>query len=200
MNIEYYYSIASPYAYLGSKKLRALIEKYSLKVDEIPVDLVGKVFVSTGGVPVPKRHLSRQKNRFSELIRWSEENRIHMNIKPKFFPPSDPHLPAYFLIASIEMGIKLEFGEKILKCLWSEEKDISDINVIKSICLDLKIKFDEIEKLAYSEKVKSIYNSNSEKAIKNNVFGAPTFILENELFWGQDSLYFLKKKLENRND
>ena len=45
-------------------------------------------------------------------------------------------------------------------------KDISDINVIKSICLDLKIKFDEIEKLAYSEKVKSIYNSNSEKPLK----------------------------------
>ena len=196
MNIEYYYSIASPYAYLGSKKLRALIEKYSLKVDEIPVDLVGKVFVSTGGVPVPKRHLSRQKNRFSELIRWSEENRIHMNIKPKFFPPSDPHLPAYFLIASIKMGIKLEFGEKILKCLWSEEKDISDINVLKSICLDIKIEFNEIEKLAYSEKVKLIYKSNSEKAINNYVFGAPTFILENELFWGQDSLYFLEKKLE----
>ena len=56
MNIEYYYSVASPYAYLGSKKFRTIVENYSLKVKEIPVDLVGKIFVSTGGVPVPKRH------------------------------------------------------------------------------------------------------------------------------------------------
>ena len=197
MNIEYYYSVASPYAYLGSKKFRTIVENYSLKVKEIPVDLVGKIFVSTGGVPVPKRHSSRQKNRLSELSRWSDENKIHMNVKPKYFPPSNPHLPAYFLIASIEMGIKLEFGEKILSCLWSENKDISDIAVIKDICNELKINFNEIEQLASTDKIKTIYLSNSEKAIKNGVFGAPTFIFEKELFWGQDSLYFLEKKLKN---
>ena len=96
MNIEYYYSVASPYAYLGSKKFRTIVENYSLKVEEIPVDLVGKIFVSTGGVPVPKRHLSRQKNRLSELSRWSEENKIHMNIKPKFFPQVIPIYPLTF--------------------------------------------------------------------------------------------------------
>ena len=182
---------------MGSKKFRTIVENYSLKVKEIPVDLVGKIFVSTGGVPVPKRHSSRQKNRLSELSRWSDENKIHMNVKPKYFPPSNPHLPAYFLIASIEMGIKLEFGEKILSCLWSENKDISDIAVIKDICNELKINFNEIEQLASTDKIKTIYLSNSEKAIKNDVFGAPTFIFEKELFWGQDSLYFLEKKLKN---
>ena len=138
MNIEYYYSVASPYAYLGSKKFRTIVENYSLKVEEIPVDLVGKIFVSTGGVPVPKRHLSRQKNRLSELSRWSEENKIHMNIKPKFFPPSDPHLPAYFLIASIEMGIKLDFGEKILSCLWSEKKIFQILLLLKIFAMNLR--------------------------------------------------------------
>ena len=50
-----------------------------------------------------------------------------MNIKPKFFPPSDPHLPAYFLIASIEMGIKLDFAEKYCHVCGLKNKDISDI-------------------------------------------------------------------------
>ena len=85
MNIEYYYSVASPYAYLGSKKFRTIVENYSLKVEEIPVDLVGKIFVSTGGVPVPKRHLSRQKNRLSELSRWSEENKNSYEYKAEIF-------------------------------------------------------------------------------------------------------------------
>ena len=80
---------------------------------------------------------------------------------------------------------------------WSENKDISDIAVIKDVCNKLEINFNEIEQLASTDKIKTIYLSNSEKAIKNDVFGAPTFIFEKELFWGQDSLYFLEKKLKN---
>ena len=51
MKVEYYYSVASPYAYLGVKKFQEIVKKYSLEVIEKPIDLVGTVFAETGGTP-----------------------------------------------------------------------------------------------------------------------------------------------------
>ena len=87
MKIEYYYSVASPYAYLGISKFKELVKKYSLQVDEKPFDLVGKVFPETGGTPVPKRHPARQKYRLIEIERWGKKLNVNINKKPKHFPP-----------------------------------------------------------------------------------------------------------------
>ncbi|MBJ7489252.1 MAG: DsbA family protein, partial [Candidatus Fonsibacter sp.] len=94
--ILYFYSVASPFAYLGNKRLIEISKKYSVEIIEKPIDLVGKVFVATGGVPVPQRHISRQNYRLIELKRWGEFLNIKINQKPKFFPPKDPHTPALF--------------------------------------------------------------------------------------------------------
>jgi len=79
------------FAYLGNKRLIEISKKYSAEIIEKPIDLVGKVFVATGGVPVPQRHISRQNYRLLELKRWGEFLNIKINQKPKFFPPKDPH-------------------------------------------------------------------------------------------------------------
>ena len=105
------------------------------------------------------------------------------------------NLSSYWrIIKELEPLIRKSANAKII---FLENKDISNIAVIKDICNELKINFNEIEQLASTDKIKTIYLSNSEKAIKKDVFGAPTFIFEKELFWGQDSLYFLEKKLKN---
>jgi len=80
--------------------------------------------------------------------------------------------------------------------LWIEEKDISDENNIELISKQFKIDFNELSLLAKSEKVSKIYTNNTEDAIQKNVFGAPTYIFNNELFWGQDRLEFLERSLK----
>ena len=55
MKIEYYYGIPSPFAYLGSTKFQSIAKKYEAEIIEKPCDLVGGIFVKTGGVPVPQR-------------------------------------------------------------------------------------------------------------------------------------------------
>ena len=94
------------------------------------------------------------------MKRWSEFLDIKINIKPKFFPPIDPHIPAKYTIAA-----------------------------------NFKIDFNELSSLAKSEKVSKIYTDNTEEAVQKNVFGAPTYIFNNELFWGQDRLEFLERAL-----
>ena len=197
MKIEYYYGIPSPFAYLGSLRLQSIAKKYKAEIDEKPCDLVGGIFIKTGGIPVPKRSPQRQKYRLDEIKRWSEFLNIKINSKPKFFPPKDPHLPAKFTIAANLLGTKVVFGHELLKQLWSEEVDISEEKNIEKVSNNFKINFTELSKLAKSENVSKIYAENTEEAIEKNVFGSPTYIFNNELFWGQDRLEFLERALEN---
>ena len=197
MKIEYYYGIPSPFAYLGSLKFQTIAEKFNAEIIEKPCDLVGGIFAKTGGIPVPQRSPQRQKYRLDEIKRWSEFLNIKTNIKPKFFPPKDPHLPAKFTIAANLLGTKVLFGHELLKQLWSEERDISDEKNIEDISVNFKINFKELTTLAKSEKVSKIYTDNTKEAVEKNVFGSPTYIFNNELFWGQDRLEFLERALIN---
>ena len=197
MKIEYYYSVASPYAYMGIDRFQDLVKKYSLEVLEKPFDLVGKVFPETGGVPVPKRHPARQKYRLIEIERFGKKNNLKINKQPKFFPPADPHKAALFTIATIENGQSLNFGKEVLTKLWADEQDISQDTVLENICNKLNINFSELKKQAETEEIKNIYLSNSQEAIEKGVFGAPSFILDDELFWGQDRLDFLEDKIKS---
>ncbi|MFM7821348.1 MAG: 2-hydroxychromene-2-carboxylate isomerase [Candidatus Fonsibacter sp.] len=194
--ILYFYSVASPWSYLGIKRLKEISKKYSAQIIEKPIDLVGKVFVATGGTPVPQRHISRQNYRLLELKRWGEFLNIKINQKPKFFPPKDPHLPALFCLASIDMGINMDFSSKVLEHLWVKENDISNIDTLKLIADDLKINFEELNKLATSDKIKKIYEANTQEAINMNIFGVPSYIYNNEIFWGQDRLELLEYSLK----
>ena len=195
MKIEYFYSLASPFTYLGSEKFQLIAKKYNVEIVEKPCDLVGGIFSKTGGIPVPQRSPQRQKYRLDELKRWSEFLNIKINIKPKFFPPTDPHIPAKYTVAANLLGVKVFFGHELLKKLWIEEQDISDEKNIEITSKQFKINFKELSSLAKSEKVSKIYSDNTEEAIKKNVFGAPTYIFNNELFWGQDRLEFLERAL-----
>ena len=196
MKIHYFYSLASPFSFLGSEKFQSIAKKKNLEIVEKPCDLVGGIFSKTGGTPVPQRSPQRQKYRLDELKRWSEFLNIKINIKPKFFSPKVPHVSAKFTIATNLLGVKVLFGHELLKNLWVEEKDISDENNIEFISKQFKIDFKELSSLAKSEKISKIYLDNTEEAIQKNVFGAPTYIFNNELFWGQDRLEFLERALK----
>ena len=197
MKIEYFYGIPSPFTYLGSLKFQLIVKKFNAEIVEKPCDLVGGIFLKTGGIPVLQRSPQRQKYRLEEMKRWSEFLNIKINIKPKFFPPKDPHLPAKFTIAANLLGTEVVFGHELLKQLWSEEKDISDEKNIEGVSSKFKIDFKELSALAKSEKVSNIYKHNTEEAVEKNVFGAPTYIYNNELFWGQDRLDFLERALND---
>ena len=134
MKVEYYFSVLSPFSYLGADRFTKIVSKYNLEVIEKPLDLVGEIFPNTGGLPVPKRHPARQKYRLVELERISNKLGLPIIKKPKFFPPKDPHLPAKFVIASNKLGNKLHFGNECLKYLWSMDKDLSDHNTLQEIC------------------------------------------------------------------
>jgi 2-hydroxychromene-2-carboxylate isomerase len=196
MKIEYFYGIPSPFAYLGLARLQSLAKKYNVEIVEKPCDLVGGIFIKTGGLPVPQRSPQRQRFRLDELKRWSEFLNIKINLKPKFFPPKDPHLPSKYTIAANLLGVEIVFGFELLKQVWSEEKDISDEKNIENVSNLFNLNFKKLSDLAKSDQVSKVYQNNTEEAVAKHVFGSPTYIYNNELFFGQDRLDFLERALE----
>ena len=182
MKIEYFYGIPSPFAYLGSTKFQSIVKKYNAEVIEKPCDLVGGIFTKTGGLPVPQRSPQRQKHRLDELKRWSEFLNIKINLKPKFFPPKDPHISGKYTIAANLLGVKLVFGHELLKQIWSEEKDISNEINIELVSNLFKLNFQKLSDLAKSEKVSKIYQDNTEEAVAKNVFGSPLMFITINFF------------------
>ena len=88
MKVKYYFSIASPFSYLALDRFLSMVKKYNLEIDEKPFDLVGEVFSNTGGLPVPKRHPSRQKYRLVEIDRIAKKYDVKINIFSSLRPPS----------------------------------------------------------------------------------------------------------------
>ena len=195
MKIEYFYGMPSPFTYLGSARLQSIAKKHNAEIIEKPCDLVGGIFKKTGGLPVPQRSTQRQKYRLDELKRWSKFLNIQINLKPKFFPPKDSHLPGKYVIAANLLGVKILFGHELLKQIWTEEKDISDEKNIEIVSNSFKLNFAELSDLAKSVEVSKIYQENTDEAVAKNVFGSPTYIFNNEIFWGQDRLDFLERAL-----
>ena len=89
-DINYFFSLASPWAYMGHEWFMATARNRRLPVNYKPLKLM-ELFERTGGVPLKARHQARQNYRFIELQRWQMKRGIEMNLKPKFFP-FDPSL------------------------------------------------------------------------------------------------------------
>ena len=100
--VDYYVSLASPYTYMGGRRLPEIIESTGAAFYIKPV-IGSQLLAATGGLPVPKRHPARLAYRLVELERWKRHWSIPMNIEPKFFPVDDGKA-AHMVIAAQQLG------------------------------------------------------------------------------------------------
>tara|TARA_B100000315_G_scaffold251996_1_gene287832 strand:- start:859 stop:1233 length:375 start_codon:yes stop_codon:yes gene_type:complete len=124
---------------------------------------------------------------------------MKLNLQPKFFPV-DPSPAARMVIAALQNGTSvMDLANAYMKAVWAEERDIADPGTVISISneqgLDGTSLYDQIEK----ERVLAELEKNTQEAIAKNVFGTPTWIYEDVLFWGQDRLDFLNRAIEGNN-
>ena len=199
ISIDYFMSHGSPWTFLGHSRLGALVNKFNAKLNIYPVNY-GEIFPISGGLPVSKRPPQRQKLRLQELNRWSKFLNINLNTQPNFFP-SKSLLPSLIIIAAkIEkLDNYFELAFKIMNSLWVENQDIDDEDVLKKILNRMNFDAENIILLAKSEKCLDIMNKYTQLAITKNVFGAPTYIIEDQIYWGQDRLDFVERHLNSMN-
>ena len=197
LEIDYFMSHGSPWTFLGHHRLGVIVKKFNVNLNMYPVNY-GEIFPISGGLPVSKRPPQRQKLRLQELNRWSSFLNIKLNPEPKYFP-SKSLLPSLIIISAQVQNLEnyFDLAHHIMSALWVKNIDIDDENVLSGILKDMSLDAKKIISFAKSNECKKIMGKYTELGIKKNVFGAPTFIIEDQIYWGQDRLDFVERHLIN---
>jgi len=193
--IEYFFTPVSPWAYLGHDRFVALARQHGATVVVKPMDL-SKVFPVSGGLPLAKRAPQRQAYRLQEIARWREHVGLPLNVQPKFVA-SGPELSSHFILAARERsaGDALALAGAIMRARWAEERDIGDAATLSAIATALGQDGPALAARAATADIAAAYAASSQDAIDRQVFGALPMSSGDELYWGQDRLDFLARKL-----
>ena len=192
-HIDYYFATISPWAFLGHDRLTALARQHGATVAVKPVNF-GEVFPASGGLPLSKRAPQRQAYRLVELDRWSKFLGIPLNIHPKFFPANGDLAAGWILAAGeTDQAKALALAGAVGRALWCEDRDIADEATLRTLASGLDL--DAGALAARAPQMSSRYAELTKEAIDRGVFGAPSYVIDGEIFWGQDRMDFVARKL-----
>jgi carboxymethylenebutenolidase len=194
MHVDYYGSLNSPWTYLGSARIEKLCAAHGATLKLWPVDF-GLIFPASGGLPLPKRSPQRQAYRMMELRRWRAAVGVPLTLEPKHFPFPEALLAQAVIALRETQGDApaIRLAHRIMAALWAEDRDpVADFASLAAECGQ-----DGAALLALGADPKwaAMRQADSEAALARGVFGAPSFVIDGEIFWGQDRLDFVEKKL-----
>ena len=194
--IDYYFAPQSPYAYLGHARFEAIARAAGATVRVLPVDLGGKVFPVSGGLPLAKRAPQRLAYRLLELKRFSEWLDVELNPQPKYFPVSGDDAAKLIIAVDMKDGAAaaMKLTGAVMRAVWAAERNIADETVLVALLAEQGLSAARLEE-AHSQAVHERYEIDSQLAIDAGVFGAPSYVINGEIFWGQDRLDFVERRL-----
>ena len=180
---EFYFDFISPYSFLAHKKLISLNQNNKINIIYKPI-LLGALH-KLGEITPPafnERKIKNMKND-CELVAKKNNEKFKWNDK---FPINSLYLMRGYLV--IDKELKNKFFEVCFDAYWKDNVDISNeenINNILKICgIDKDSFFEKIQNQKIKDELKHLTNS----AFEKDIFGAPTFVVKNKIFWGQDRL------------
>jgi len=192
--IDYYYALVSGFAYLGEPELRRIATAAGAPIRYKPVD-IGRVFAAIDTLAPARQSPARRAWRDAELSRWAKVRGLPISVAPKFWP-----VPVGFasraVIAVQDMGRDPgALSSRFLRAVWHDDLDISDTETVKRLVTqcepDAAVR---ILEAASGERTAVIFKANTAEAIEKGVIGSPTFIVDDEMLFGQDRLNFLAAK------
>lgn len=193
--IDYYFTAQSPWTYFGHARFTALAKAAGATVNLRPVDY-GRIFPASGGLPLGKRAPQRQAYRLVELKRFAEHLQLPTNIQPKHFPVSGD--PAARLLIAVDAAdgsaAAMGLAGRIMKACWEEERDIADAGTLAALLAEAGLPTARAAE-AQAPEVQARYEGYTQQALDAGVFGAPSYVVDGEIFWGQDRLDFLARRL-----
>ncbi len=204
IELHCYYSLSSPWAYLAGPQLQDIVRRHRVRLQLKPYDFQA-VVPKTGGVPIRTRPEPRRTYHDLELARWSDYLGMPLVLKPRHYPyekPADPNWNKYagwMVIAAQDQGLDaFPLSHAILRALWSEERDIARPEVRREIADENGYDGAALIAAEQSPRVHALYGAFSDEALALGVFGAPSFVLDGVIYWGQDRLGFVDRALAKK--
>jgi 2-hydroxychromene-2-carboxylate isomerase len=192
--IDYFFTVASPWTYLGHGLFRQIAAKHGAVVRYRPIPIL-EVFEATGSLPLPRRPPARQRYRFLEMQRWRDKRGLPLTLKPAHFPLDATLINSVIIALAAQGHDPAELTGHALSGVWAEEANFNDETVIAALITRIGLSAPDVLAQARSEPAAAILAQNGRDAVAADVFGAPCYVLDGEVFWGQDRLELLDDAL-----
>lgn len=190
--LHVYWDFSSPFAYLGEAQIQALAARTNAKVEWHPI-LLGGLFKTLGGPEVPLATFSEAKQMYilKDIHRWAEYWGLPFKFPSRFPIHSLKALRVYLALPEERRGL---FRAAAFRAGWAEDRDITDDKVLAECVGDEAIARQAFSRMG-SDEVKAALRASTDQAALRGVFGVPTFIVGDDLFWGQDRLMLVEQAL-----
>ncbi len=190
--IDFYFDFISPYSYLAHKRIRKIQEEKKIEFVYKPILLGG--LHNLAGITAPALIKSKKKFLVDDCEMVAKKFKINFKFNEKF-PINSLSLMRGILV--IDDNAKDLFIDKFFDAYWSLNSDLDNkeniIKILKEINIDPKIFYENISKQETKDNLKNI----TQKAFDKKIFGAPTFIVNDKIFWGQDRLDYALDEFKN---
>jgi 2-hydroxychromene-2-carboxylate isomerase len=195
-HVDYFFAPQSPWTYLGHQRFAQLAGAAHATLRVLPVDL-GRIFPLSGGLPLGKRAPQRQAYRLVDLQRFSDHLSVPLNLHPRFFPVSGDDAARLITVVDVNDGTDaaMALTGAVLRAVWGQERDIADAQVLALLLAECGLAAARLDE-ARSPAIDARYQAHTQEALDLGVFGAPTYVIDGELFWGQDRLDFVQRRLQ----
>ncbi|SDI50625.1 MULTISPECIES: 2-hydroxychromene-2-carboxylate isomerase [Bradyrhizobium] len=194
--VDYYFSFQSPWAYVGHRAFRDIVSTYDLEVNYKPVVLVD-LFSETGGLPLMKRHPVRQRYRMVELQRWRDKRGLKFHLRPANWP-FNARLADGVVIAAIESGLDPDrYLARGFAAVWEDQLSLADPATVAKLADESGLPGKELVERSEQEAISAAYEQNRQDTLASDVFGSPAYVLDGEVFWGQDRIDLLEDALKS---
>lgn len=193
--LEFFFDVGSPTTYLAWTQVPRILDATEANIEYKPL-LLGAVFKATGNgspamVPAKGLHMLTDLQRFAHLYQ------VPFTYNPHF--PIDT-LQLMRMIVAVQMQMPerfVIFTDMIFQSMWVDQLDLGNTDVLAKVCEKANFDFEALSIVAASQAVKDQLRANTDEAIRRGAFGAPTFFIGNEMFFGQDRLDFVRQALTN---
>ena len=185
-SFEFYFDFASPYSYLAHKKIRKLEKENSIKIKYKPILLGG--LLNLAGIKANADIPVKGKYMIKDCKLWAEKDKIEFKFNT-YFPIFSLSLMRCALVAT-KNNTSDSFINKIFDGIWRDDLNLNDVKNIEKLINTLNINPKNFLQEANSPEVKFELKKNTELAFEKGIFGAPSFLVNNKIFWGQDRLDF----------
>ena len=182
-SVDFYFDFISPYSFLAYKKLNSLNKNNKININYKPILLGG--LHKLGNITAPAFNERKMKNMKNDCELVARKNNIEFRWNDKF-PINSLDLMRGYLV--INEKIKKNFFDLCFDAYWKNNVDLSNNKNFESILDNCLINKDSFFKEIQNQKIKEELKQLTDKAFKKDIFGAPTFIVNNKIFWGQDRL------------
>lgn len=196
MHVDTYVSLNSPWAYLGAARIEAICARHGATLRLWPVDFA-LIFPASGGLPLPKRAPQRQAYRLVELARWRDFLGVPLTLEPRHFPMNEPLLAQAVIALRETQGDApaIRLAHRIMRAIWAEDANPADPATFAALAAECGLDGPALLALGADPRWAEMRLADSEAALAKGVFGAPSYVIAGEIFWGQDRLDFVERRL-----